>query len=157
MWYNLTSMSAWHWWCTTSETAWHCTCRQADRMKDRLFSLLNIKTKVVQNVNRMPERQSNRQTERITERPTEWQYGRMTVLQNDRIAGQLKCPLLLWHIDREVPQYKVIRASSSWEHAETNGNYPHNWHWSLHGWHTTVVNWYHCFNLYTKRGMEFVC
>ena len=58
-----------------------------DRQTERLFSLV-IKTKVVQNVNRVSERQTDRVRDRGTDRMTE------TDRQNDRLAGQLKSPLL---------------------------------------------------------------
>ena len=63
--------------------------RQTDRKTDRLFSLV-IKTKVVQNVNRMSKSQSDRKIYREPGR----QRDRMTVWQYDGIAGQLKSPLL---------------------------------------------------------------
>ena len=44
--------------------------RQTDRKTKRLFSLV-IKTKVVQNVNRMSERWKDRLTDRQTDRKTE--------------------------------------------------------------------------------------
>ena len=59
------------------------TDRLIDRQTERLFSV-GIKTKVVQNVNRMSKSQSDRQTNRKIDRAR----------QNDRIAGQLKSPLL---------------------------------------------------------------
>ena len=65
------------------------TYRQTDRKTERLFSLV-VKTKVVQNVNRMSKtqgRQAGRYTVRQTDRVTERQTG--------LIAGQLKSPLLI--------------------------------------------------------------
>ena len=71
------------------------TDRQTDRKTERLFSLV-VKTKVVQNVNRMSKSQSDRQDDMQCARQTEWQRDRMTVWPYGRIAGQLKSPLLFF-------------------------------------------------------------
>ena len=49
---------------------------------------LVIKTKVVQNVNRMSKSQSDRQDNMQCARQTEWQRDRMTVWQNSRAAKE---------------------------------------------------------------------
>ena len=57
------------------------TYRQTDRKTERLFSLV-VKTKVVQNVNRMSKSQSDRQEDIQCARQTD----RVTERQNDSMA-----------------------------------------------------------------------
>ena len=85
-------------------TDWQ-TDRKTDWKTRRLFSLV-IKTKVVQNVNRMLERQK-RQTIRQTDRQTGRVPGRQT-----EMAGQLKSPPLLWNkYDRNrLPDFSSLTA-----------------------------------------------
>ena len=66
------------------------TDRKTDRKTERLFSLV-IKTKVVQNVNRMPERQKYR----LTDRQTEGQMDRQTERQKDFSAQLSKQQLFI--------------------------------------------------------------
>ena len=62
---------------------------QTDRQKTkRLFSLV-IKTKLVQNVNRMSERQKDRSNDSLTDRQTDGQTDRKTDRRQNDFSAQL--------------------------------------------------------------------
>ena len=62
--------------------------RKTDKKTERLFSL-GIKTKVVQNINKMSQRQKDKLTDRQTDRQTDrWTDGQMDIWTDRQIERQ---------------------------------------------------------------------